>query len=241
MNARWKTTVAAIGLLAGLGYAAAQTTGGSTPQSPGAATGQSGSQAPGAPTSPGATGPRSGQQGAQPSTTQAPRAGEGAQNRANQPSEQRGQASPGRAQDAQQDRRGSQTQDRQRDSTPGSAQQQRDRDSTPGSAQQQRDRNGAAAEGRAQTAPSVNLTVEQRSQIRQVFTRGGLADRARVRDVNFNISVGTAVPRTVNLVALPPDIIEVYPAWRGYMFFVVRDEIIVVEPDTLRIVAILPA
>ncbi|MDX2308062.1 MAG: DUF1236 domain-containing protein, partial [Hyphomicrobium sp.] len=115
----------------------------------------------------------------------------------------------------------------------------RDRDGAPGTAQQQRE--GTAAEGGIRTAPSVRLSTEQRTQIRQIFTRGGLADRARIRSVDFNISIGTAVPRTVNLVALPPDIIEVYPAWRGYMFFVVGDEIVVVEPGSLRIVAILPA
>ena len=58
-------------------------------------------------------------------------------------------------------------------------------------------------------------------------------------NVNFSINVGTVVPRTVRVVAVPPPLIEIHPAWRGYMYFVHGDEIIVVEPDTLRIVAVL--
>jgi hypothetical protein len=33
--------------------------------------------------------------------------------------------------------------------------------------------------------------------------------------------------------------VEIHPDWRGYMFFVVGDDIVVVEPDSLRIVAVL--
>ena len=34
-------------------------------------------------------------------------------------------------------------------------------------------------------------------------------------------------------------IVEVHPAWRGYMYFVVNDEIVIVEPSTLKIVAVI--
>ena len=29
--------------------------------------------------------------------------------------------------------------------------------------------------------------------------------------------------------------------WRGYKYFIVNDEIVIVEPSTLRIVAVIPA
>ena len=32
---------------------------------------------------------------------------------------------------------------------------------------------------------------------------------------------------------------EIHPAWRGYSYFIVDDEIIIVEPSTFRIVAVL--
>jgi len=36
------------------------------------------------------------------------------------------------------------------------------------------------------------------------------------------------------------DVVEVVPQYRGYDFFVVRDEIVIVEPSTYKIVTVLP-
>jgi hypothetical protein len=58
--------------------------------------------------------------------------------------------------------------------------------------------------------------------------------------VNFSVSVGAAVPRDVRLQTLPADVVEVVPQYRGYNFFVVRDEIVIVEPSTYKIVTVLP-
>ena len=37
------------------------------------------------------------------------------------------------------------------------------------------------------------------------------------------------------------DIVEIEPEWRGFMYFLVGDQIVIVEPDTLRIVAVIEA
>jgi hypothetical protein len=92
--------------------------------------------------------------------------------------------------------------------------------------------------GQGQTSTgSASLNTEQRTRIRETVLRGGNVNR--VSNVNFNISVGTVVPRSVHLVAVPSTIVEVHPAWRGFLYFVVNDEIIIVEPGTLRIVAVI--
>ena len=39
------------------------------------------------------------------------------------------------------------------------------------------------------------------------------------------------VPRTVRVAPVPVTLVEIEPAWRGYMYFVYEDEIIIVEPD----------
>ena len=57
--------------------------------------------------------------------------------------------------------------------------------------------------------------------------------------INFNISVGTAVPRSVHFVAVPQMLVEIHPAWRGYSYFIVDDEIIIVDSRTMQIVAVL--
>jgi hypothetical protein len=80
------------------------------------------------------------------------------------------------------------------------------------------------------------LTVEQKTKVRETVLRGGNAPR--VTSVNFNVSVGTVVPTTVRVVELPPVLVEYYPDWRGYLYFVYNDEIIVVDRNH-RIIAVL--
>jgi hypothetical protein len=82
---------------------------------------------------------------------------------------------------------------------------------------------------------TVNLTTEQRTKIRETVLTGSAP---RVTNVTFAINVGTVVPRTVNVVEVPQPLIEIHPEWRGFRYFVYNDEIIVVEPDSLRIVAV---
>lgn len=86
---------------------------------------------------------------------------------------------------------------------------------------------------------SGTLTAEKRTRIRQTIVKSGSAPR--VNNVNFSISVGTSVPRSVTLVAVPSAVIEIYPAWRGYEYFIVGNEIVIVNPSTMRIIAVLPA
>lgn len=100
----------------------------------------------------------------------------------------------------------------------------------PGGAKQ-----GAAQGERKMTTSNVSLTTEQKTTIRNTVINTG----PKVSTVNFDISVGTVVPRTVRVAPLPATLVTIQPAWRGYMYFIHGDEIIVVEPSTLRIVAVL--
>ena len=89
-----------------------------------------------------------------------------------------------------------------------------------------------------QAAAGAKLSTEQRTKITTTIKQQNIKP---VTNINFNISVGTRVPRDVHFHPLPAEIITVYPDWRGYEFFLVRDEIIVVNPRTLEIVAVLEA
>jgi hypothetical protein len=84
---------------------------------------------------------------------------------------------------------------------------------------------------------SVNINDQQRTRVAQAISRLNVQP---VTNVNFSLSVGTAVPRDVRLQTLPADVVEVVPQYRGYSFFVVRDEIVIVEPSTYKIVTVLP-
>lgn len=100
-----------------------------------------------------------------------------------------------------------------------------------------------AAEGKAgtttgQAGAGAKLSSEQRTTIRTSITKQNVKP---VTNINFSISVGTRVPRTVGFHPLPAEVVTIYPDWRGYEFFLVNDQIIVVNPRTLEIVAVLEA
>jgi hypothetical protein len=107
---------------------------------------------------------------------------------------------------------------------------------------------GMKAEGReterTQTTTGLagagaKLSTEQRTRITTVIRNEHVAP---IGNVDFSIAIGTRVPRErVSLRPLPSEVVTIYPEWRGYEFFLVRDEIIVVDPRTLEIVAVLPA
>ena len=112
---------------------------------------------------------------------------------------------------------------------------------------QTRDRNGnmnAETKGtndRSQTTgqagAGAKLSSEQRTKITTVFRSEHVAP---VTNVNFSISVGTRVPREgVSFRPLPAEVVTIYPEWRGYEFILVRNQILVVDPATYEIVAIL--
>jgi hypothetical protein len=109
-----------------------------------------------------------------------------------------------------------------------------------GSESQGQDQPGTsgAAEGEA-PAPAdtkVEVTQEQRVEIRNVVKEVNVT---RV-DVDFEVNVGVAVPRTVVLHPLPPRIIEIVPAYRGYLFFILTDgTIVIVHPTNLVIVTVI--
>ncbi len=83
----------------------------------------------------------------------------------------------------------------------------------------------------------MNLTQQQRTTIQQTVLAG--RNVPRVNNVNFAIGVGTVVPTSVRIVDVPPALIEINPAWRGHQYFVVRDEIVIVERSR-KIVAVVP-
>jgi hypothetical protein len=92
-------------------------------------------------------------------------------------------------------------------------------------------------QGAAGARGATNLTTEQRTKIRTVFKEK--VHVQPVTHVDFSINVGTRVPRTVHYHALPAEVVEVYPAWRGYDFILVNDEIVIIDPSSFEIVAVL--
>lgn len=96
----------------------------------------------------------------------------------------------------------------------------------------------AATTGQGATGTAASLSTEQRTTIRTVIKHQNVQP---ITNVNFSISVGARVPRTVNFHPVPVELIQIYPHWRGYDYVLVGDQIIVVNPRTHEIVAVLDA
>lgn len=84
---------------------------------------------------------------------------------------------------------------------------------------------------------SININDQQRTRVTESITRLNVAP---INNVNFSLTVGTAIPRDIRVQTLPADVVEIVPQYRGYSFFLVRDEIVIVEPSTYKIVTVLP-
>ncbi|MEA2892615.1 MAG: hypothetical protein QOI05_3408 [Bradyrhizobium sp.] len=87
-----------------------------------------------------------------------------------------------------------------------------------------------------QAGAGAKLSTEQRTKITSVIKSQNVRPAT---NVNFSISVGTRVPRNVGFHPLPAEIVTIYPEWRGYEFFLVNNQIVVVNPRTLEIVEII--
>ena len=127
-------------------------------------------------------------------------------------------------------------------SAPEGSQAQRDQDNLKGKTQtegqNQRDQD-RVREGvpQGRSGNTVSFSTEQRTKIRETVFKERNAPR--VSKVDFSLNVGTAVPRTVHIVEVPEVIVDVHPEWRGYRYFIVNEQVVIVEPDTLQIVAII--
>ena len=60
-----------------------------------------------------------------------------------------------------------------------------------------------------------------------------------VTSVNFSVSVGTTVTDEVRLNEVPAEVVRIVPQYRGYRYFIVRDEVVIVEPRTKKIVEVI--
>jgi hypothetical protein len=47
------------------------------------------------------------------------------------------------------------------------------------------------------------------------------------------------VPRTVTFHPIPVEIVEIYPAWRGYRVILVGSQLVIVHPSSYRIIAVI--
>jgi hypothetical protein len=91
--------------------------------------------------------------------------------------------------------------------------------------------------GQGAAAGSAKLSGEQRSKITSIIRQ----HKVQPAHLNVSVRVGTRVPESVHFYPLPVEVVAIYPEWRGYDYILVGDEIVVIDPRTHEIVAILEA
>jgi uncharacterized low-complexity protein len=86
-------------------------------------------------------------------------------------------------------------------------------------------------------AGSAKLTPEQHTKVTTIFKQQKVAPAS----LSVSVTVGTRVPTSVHFYPVPVEVIVFYPAWRGYDYILVGNQIVIIDPRTHEIVAILDA
>jgi Protein of unknown function (DUF1236) len=94
-----------------------------------------------------------------------------------------------------------------------------------------------ATTGQGAAAGSTKLSTEQRTKITTIIRQ----QKVEPAHLNVSVRVGTRVPESVRFYPLPAEVFVVYPEWRGYSYILIGDQILVINPRTHKIVAILEA
>jgi hypothetical protein len=94
-----------------------------------------------------------------------------------------------------------------------------------------------ATTGQGAASGAAKLSTEQRTKITSIIRE----HKVEPAHLNVSVRIGTRIPESVHLYALPVDVVTVYPEWRGYDYILVGDEVVVINPRTHEIVAILEA
>lgn len=91
--------------------------------------------------------------------------------------------------------------------------------------------------GQGAAAGSAKLSGEKRSQISTAIRQQS------VQPATFDVplSIGTRVPQTERHHPLPAEVVTIHPAWRDHAFILVGDAIVIIDPSTRMIVAIIEA
>jgi hypothetical protein len=84
----------------------------------------------------------------------------------------------------------------------------------------------------------AGVNAEQRTRLREILA--ARRDIPRVSNLS-DVRINAVIPRSVRLAAIPDEVVRIYPRFRRHQAFIYRNEMVVVDPLTSRVVAVLPA
>jgi hypothetical protein len=88
-----------------------------------------------------------------------------------------------------------------------------------------------------QATGKTNLPHDKAAKVAQTLMASGGSQQSQ--NINVHVNVGANLPADVVVDPLPPTIVELVPEFRGYDYFVLGDEIVIVDPATRQVVEII--
>ncbi|MBO0734368.1 MAG: DUF1236 domain-containing protein, partial [Methylocapsa sp.] len=106
--------------------------------------------------------------------------------------------------------------------------------SQPGAVKRAGGQTGAESAEHRSVSP---LSSEQRAELQRAIMGSNIhrADRA-----SSSLSVGTRIPDSLRIYDVPERVADVLPQFRGFKYVVVQSELIIIDPGTLEVAAVLP-
>jgi Protein of unknown function (DUF1236) len=94
--------------------------------------------------------------------------------------------------------------------------------------------NGIAAELKQNAAQAVTLTNSQRAAIWQMLGN----QPTQANSTGHNLNIGQVVPNSVSLQALPNNVSDKVPMVKSYDYAILNNQLLIVDPSSKRVVAI---
>jgi hypothetical protein len=97
---------------------------------------------------------------------------------------------------------------------------------------------GANAGGENHRSASTNVSADDRTKVRSEMVRANIRDAG---NINVNVQIGATAPRTITeyWMSMPEEVVTIVPAWSGYRVVRIGNEILIIEPDTFRVVGVI--
>jgi hypothetical protein len=90
---------------------------------------------------------------------------------------------------------------------------------------------------RRSSSAHLSLSEAQREKLKRYFASSSIKPE---ESVNLSLSVGASVPRQAPTHDFPQELENDLPAYRGTLYVRARDQLVIIDRDTRRIVAIIP-
>ena len=96
---------------------------------------------------------------------------------------------------------------------------------------------GAVAPPAPAAKPAPQISAEQENKIRDSVKSAKVDHVAKLA---IPLTVGAEIPRNLHFYPFPKEVAEIAPEYGGYFYVVAAEKIVVIDPLSYRIVAILP-